>query len=252
MGRGAVFDADDDFGGGELSLELDVKHGGPSRPKGGLAPSGPPKPMPGGVVTSAVAHAPPQTAPSFRPMPAAVRSLPVPHVAPVETFEAKVLGNFGDPPTEFWKTPLYAWRVRQRLKELKHELVERGKSTERATQAAEQALVSLGQRARSTAEKNVQYGRTLDGLRLHEQTLRQRDGALMAEMDGHNKKLAMIDSKIADLQQALGVAQNEERRIDDELQMAQATVQRAEAKLKRLDIELRSVLGPNDPRRGAQ
>jgi hypothetical protein len=207
--------------------------------------------MAGSVITSSLAHTPPpaNAPPSFVPMPAAVHERH-PSVAPVEAFEAKVLGNFGEPPTAFWKAPLYAWRVRQRLIELKRELAEREKAAERATHAAEQALVALGQRARSTAEKNPQYGRTLDGLRMQEQTLRQRDGALMSEMDGHNKKLAMIDSKINELQAAFGVTQNEERRVNDELQMAQATVQRAEAKLKRLDIELRSVLGPNDPRRG--
>jgi chromosome segregation ATPase len=108
-------------------------------------------------------------------------------------------------------------------------------------------------RARCTAERIPAYGRTIDGLRLQEQTLRQKDSALMTETDAHQKKLALIDSKIAELHTHLGMAQAEERRVGDELAMAQAAVQRAEAKLKRLDIELRSVLGPAvepGPRRG--
>ena len=57
-------------------------------------------------------------------------------------------------------------------------------------------------------------------------------------------ELQEVDSKIAELQAQLAMVQADERRIADELAMAQAAVQRAEAKLKRLDIELRGVLGP--------
>jgi hypothetical protein len=257
MGRGAVFDADDEAfgGGGELSLELDVKPGHGGRPiAGGLAPSGPPKAMTshgvGGLhqpITPAVS-----APPSFAPLPAAVAERG-PQAPPVEAFEARVLANFGDPPRHWWQTPLYAWRVRQRLAELRAELAERERRSERATAAAEQALVALGQRARGTAEKIPAYGRTVDGIRMQEQTLRQKDTALMAETDAHNKKLSLIDSKIAECHTQLGTVQAEERRIADELAMSQAAVQRAEAKLKRLDIELRSVLGPGPdpgPRRG--
>jgi hypothetical protein len=169
---------------------------------------------------------------------------------PVETFEARVLGAFGDSPKHWWQTPLYAWRVRNRLRELRQQLAARETLAQRATVAHDQALVALGQRARVVAEKNPAYGRTLEGLRSNEQTLRQRDGAMMVEMDSHNRKLATIDQKIAQLQSELGVVQAEERRVADELAVAQATVGRAEAKLKRLDIELRSAFGPNDPTRG--
>jgi hypothetical protein len=189
-----------------------------------------------------VTPAPSAPPPQFAPMPAALAERG-PQQPPVEAFEARVLANFGDPPSHWWQTPLYAWRVRQRLTQLRTEVAERERRAERAATAAEQALVALGQRARSTAEKIPAYGRTVDGIRMQEQTLRQKDSALMAETDAHNKKLAMIDAKIGELHTELGVVQAEERRVADELAMAQATVQRAEAKLKRLDIELRSVLG---------
>jgi hypothetical protein len=247
MGRGAVFDADDDAfgGGGELSLELDVKPGHGRPIGGGVAPSGPPKPMAAHAVAGPrpPVMPPPSPPPQFAPMPAALAERG-PLQPPVEAFEARVLANFGDPPRHFWQAPLYAWRVRQRLVELRVQASERERRAERAATAAEQALVALGQRARSTAEKIPAYGRTIDGIRMQEQTLRQRDSALMAETDAHNKKLAMIDAKIGELHTELGVVQAEERRVADELAMVQARVQRAEAKLKRLDIELRSVLGP--------
>ncbi len=241
---GVMFgDDDDEMGGGGpgLSLELDVKGGPPVRASMGAAAisshsGGPP--------------APPHPMPSFRPIPATAMDRRA-AVAPVESFEARMLGNFGEPPAQFWRAPLYAWRVRQRLAQLRVELKARRQQAERATTAVEQALVALGQRARGTAERNPAYGRTLDVLRTHEQTLRQRDGALMGEMDAHSRTLAQIDQKIAELQAAATAVQIEERRVADELGVVQATVQRAEAKLKRLDIDLRSVFGPNDPRRGA-
>jgi hypothetical protein len=241
MGRGAVFEADDDaFGGGNLSLELDVKPGAPVR-GGAMAPTG--LPMQQG-------HVPSVHPPGFRPIAAGVADRR-PSEAPVATFEAKVLGAFGEPPKHFWQAPMYAWRVRTRLRELRHLLEERTKAAERAAAQLDQSLVALGQRARGTAERNPAYGRTLDTLRLHEATLRQRDSALMTEMDGHNRQLNVIDQKISEMQQQVAIAQAEERRIADELAMAQATIQRAEAKLKRLDIELRSAFGPNEnTRRG--
>jgi hypothetical protein len=252
MGRGAMFeDEEESFGAGGpgLSLELDVKGGPPIRAAMGAshtsaAPSG--MQLGGGAPMGGSMQ--PQ-APSFRPIPAAVHERH-PSVAPVESFEAKMLGNFGDPPQHFWQAPKYAWRVRQRLAELRDALKERRQQAERASKAIDQSLVALGQRARGTAERNPQYGRTLDLLRIHEQTLRQKDSALMGEMDTHNRKLAQIDQKIAELQSVATQMQAEERRIADELAMAQATVQRAEAKLKRLDIDLRSAFGPNDPRKG--
>ncbi len=247
-GRGAVFDPDDDvFGGGSVSLELDVKPGGPPRSGAGYAAPSPAKVAQPQGPPSLRAPAP---APSFRPIAAGVAER-YGAEAPIETFEARVLGEFGDPPKHWWQTPLYAWRVRQRLQELRQELAARAKASERAAAALEAALVALGQRARGTAEKNPAYGRTLDVLRLHEQTLRQRDSALMAETDSHNRKLAVTDQKIAELQTQLGIVHAEERRLSDELTMVEATIQRSEAKLKRLDIELRSAFGPNDPRRGA-
>ncbi len=242
MGRGAMFeDEDDAFGGGSggagLSLELDVKGGPPVRAMA--------------LQNAAKGHSmsPAVHQPSFRPIPAGVAERR-PSVAPVESFEAKMLGNFGDPPKHFWQAPRYAWRVRQRLGELREALKQRRQQAERASKAIDQALVALGQRARGAAERNPQYGRTLDLLRLNEQTLRQKDSALIGEMDAHSRKLAQIDQKIAELQAAASVVQSEERRVADELAMAQATVQRAEAKLKRLDIDLRSAFGPNDPRKG--
>ena len=259
MGRGAMFDDDEDGfgsgGGAGLSLELDTRGGPPIR---GMAP----KPMPsagpgasaggggggGGAIDAGMA---PVKMPSFRPIPAGVPDRR-PSTAPVESYEAKMLGNFGEPPKHFWQAPLYAWRVRQRLADLKEALKERRQLAERAAKAIDQALVALGQRARGAAELNPQYGRTLDLLRMNEQTLRQKDGALMGEMDAHSRKLAQIDQKIAELQSVATQMQAEERRISDELNMAQATVQRAEAKLKRLDIDLRSAFGPGDPRRGGQ
>jgi hypothetical protein len=256
MGRGAVFDADDEAfgGGGELSLELDVKPGQGRVTSGGLAASGPPKAMAahgvGGQYQPITPSVP--AAPQFSPLPAALADRGPAH-PPVEAFEARVLGNFGDPPSHWWQTPLYAWRVRQRLADLREELAERERRAERATAAAEQALIALGQRARSTAEKIPAYGRTVDGIRLQEQTLRQKDSALMAENDAHNKKLSLIDAKISELHTQLAMVQAEERRVADELAVAQATMQRAEAKLKRLDMELRSILGPAadpGPRRG--
>jgi hypothetical protein len=268
-GRGAVFEEDDDAigGGGGISLELDVRGGALRSRAGALAGQGaggqappsqsygasPVAATSGGPMPLAPPHTPvappPNAAQSFRPLPAAVAERGG-QEPPVEAFEAKVLARFGEPPKHFWQAPLYAWRVRQRLGELRADLVERQTQADRAGAALEQGLIALGQRARGTAERAPRYGRTLDGIRTHEQTLRQRDGVLMTEMDAHNKRLAVVDQKMAELQAQLSAAQAEERRLSDELTIAQATVERAEAKLKRLDIELRSAFGPPESRRG--
>jgi hypothetical protein len=252
VGGGHVFDEDDAFGpapGAPVSLELDVQPGSRAlgRP-GALAPAGPPSPRPGkiGAKVTTPIPPPPGARAAFVPVAAGIAERNTEGQAAIE-FEAKMLAKFGDPPPNLFKAPLYAYRVWTRLKELRAELAFRTQEADRSARALEDALVALGQRARIVAEKDPGYGRTMEGLRNAEAVLRARDGALMAEMDAHNKKLVSMDKHINELEAELGVARNEERRIADELESKQNALHRAETKVRRLEQELRG-LQPQGPR----
>jgi hypothetical protein len=251
VGGGQVFDEDDAFGpapGAPLALELDVQPGARSGRAGALAPAGPPSPRPSRIGTKVVTPIPPPAGAraSFVPVAAGIAERNTAAQAAID-FEAQMLAKFGEPPSNLLKAPLYAYRVWTRLKELRAQLVFRTQEAERTARVAEDALVALGQRARIIAEKDPGYGRTMEGLRNAEAVLRSRDGALMAEMDAHNKKLLAMDKHINDLEAELGVARNEERRIADELEGKQNALQRAETKVRRLEQELRG-LQPQGPK----
>ena len=245
-GGGAMFDDDDmDPGGGAgVSLELDLPQAPSKAPRraDSLAPSGPPP-------ASRGAHGPNLSHFKAGPTGGSVRPPPV-AAPPMEAIEARLLGNFGDPPKSWWQTPLYAWKVRARLVELRQALGLRRQDAARAEKQAQAALVALGQRARATAETAPAYGRTLEGLKSAEALLRSRDGALMADMDVHTKKMALLDQRAQKLEAELAAAQAVERKVQGELAELQAHVQRAEANMRKLDLELRSGGATRDPRRG--
>ena len=80
--------------------------------------------------------------------------------------------------------------------------------------------------------------------------MRSRDGALASEMDAHAKKVAGLEERKRSLDAELSAAQTAERKCAEELSAAQASLQRAEAKVKSTDIEIRNASTSRDPRRG--
>jgi hypothetical protein len=235
---------DDDLAAGGLDLDLDLGNGPPlvrgensaslpkipkaAEAKGGEGPGAdraPPK--------EAAAPAAP-TAPS--------QPLAAPARAGVDPIEARALSAYGDAPKEIWRTPLYAYRVLRRRPTLKKLVLQKKREADRATGAEEDAMVAFAESIRSKAETLPLYGRVLDEVRGTERVLGERDAVLAAETDAHRHKQAEADAHIAALEGELSQIQMEERAIAGELNEAETLLKRADAHVKRVEIEIRNAL----------
>ena len=155
-------------------------------------------------------------------------------------FDARLLADYGDAPGHWLLTPLYAWRVLRRQRELKKGLAGRREEAKRAAIEVEDALVAFAEHTRPTAEKQSEFARGIEELRGAEDVLRSRDRVLASEQDAQTARLAAVDARLAKLEAELAHAQAEERTIAGELASAQAGLARGESKLRRAESELRS------------
>jgi hypothetical protein len=202
----------------ELSLELAIDPRTliqPIEPERGIAPS-------------------PDTAPVPRArgqQPAAVHDL---------AFDARLLAEYGDPPGHWIGSPLYAWRVIKRQRELRQVLVGRREEAARTQTELEDALVAFAERARPTAERQGSYEPMLEEVKRAEEALRSRDRVLAADQDAQSGRLASVDAQLSKLEVELAKAEADERAVLTEIAAAQGALSRAEAKVKRADTELRA------------
>lgn len=230
----------------EASLELAVdpralmqERAGTGAPSGldvGMPPAhGVPSPArtplnPGGGFAGAPAPAPG----------AMVRGRPA-SLAPASDLEAdaRLLADYGDAPEGALTTPLYAWKVLRRQREIKAALAVRKAEALHAAGALDDALVALAERARPVAEKNPGYAPLFEELTRAEDQLRSRDKVLAAEQDAQRARLAQVDTRITKAEGELAEAQGQERAVATELAAAQGALAREEAKIKRAEGELK-------------
>jgi hypothetical protein len=213
-----------------LELAVDPRSLMQERSSGAMAP--PPPTMQSGMHGGM--HDAGQTA-MTRKRPASL----APPAVDLET-DARVLADYGDPPGSPVLTPLYAWRVFKRQRELKAALAVRTAEAEHARTTYEDALVALAERARPVAEKHQGYRANLDDLTRVEEQLRSRDKVLAAEQDAQRARLAQVDARIEKAEGELAKAQGHERAVATELSGVQGGLAREEAKIKRAETELRA------------
>ena len=158
-----------------------------------------------------------------------------------EGLEARTLADYGPTPTSWLGAPKYAYRVWKRQRELRAALVARREEAALAQEAATDALVACGERARKSASKEPAYGTLLQELKAREDILRSRDQSLAKEQEAHAERVAAIDGRIARLEEELSEVTADEHVIVEELAQADAARKRSEAKAKRAEIEIRTL-----------
>jgi hypothetical protein len=154
--------------------------------------------------------------------------------------DARTLAEFGEPPASLLLTPMYAWRVLKRQRQLKTALAARQVEAEHAATVLEDALVAFAERVRPAAEKVAGYAVALEHLQRAEDVLRSRDKVLAAEQDAQKARLAQVDARLVKLEEEMVQAQTDERLAAQELSSTQGSLAREEAKLKRAESELKS------------
>ena len=173
----------------------------------------------------------------------------VPQVKPVSSVlmsedggraRASQLADYGDAPDGIWKAPFYAYRVKMRQLELRRALADRRVELENAQGAADDALIVLAERARKQVQGSEAYSKLLGAVIVAENALRERDSAMAAELEAHAKATAGLDGQIARHEAELAGARAEEKSHQVAFDRVDAVRQRADAKVKRIDIDLRN------------
>jgi hypothetical protein len=216
-------------------LELDIRASPTSKPK--------PKPDPATERTLELAVDPRAL---VRERSTTVDSVATPAIesppAAIQDFasDARLLADYGDPPRHWLLSPLYAWRVFRRRRELRAALARRREEAARMANEAEDALVDFGERIRTVAEDAPSYASALRELKQADDMLRSRDLVLASETDAQNVRLSQVDARLSTLEAELALARTEEQALATELSAAQEALAREEARLKRAESELRA------------
>jgi hypothetical protein len=174
------------------------------------------------------------------PVTPAFVSLAGPSGSPELALDARLLADYGDLPTHWMLSPLYAYRVVKRRRELRVMIAGRRQEAARTLEEMEDALVTFAERARAAAETRPEYAKVVAELRDAEGRLRSRDRVLAAEQDAQSARRSQVESRISNLEGELGRARTAERALAMELAQAQIALAREEARLKRAEVEVRS------------
>jgi hypothetical protein len=185
--------------------------------------------------------APAQVAPPPKPAPAPIVKEPTGEEE-ISPREARALADYGEAPDSPLKTPLYAYRVLRRRKELMKIAAQKKREADRAEAAAEDAMVVFAELVRPTAERyGGSYDLAFEQVRATERVLGERDAVLAQETDAHNQRKAQIDARLSEEEAELTKIQMEERQIAGELAEAEKLLRRAEARAKSAEMEIQSV-----------
>lgn len=207
-----------------------------------------PSPSSSGAQARSVSHAssslparpPVPVRPPVSARPLEVRPVHVSIGPPGAGSDVRLLADYGDVPSHWLLSPIYAVRVLKRRRELRRALAARKEEAARAAAEAEDALVAAAEQVRTVAEQQATFADVMSALRRAEELLRMRDRVLTAENEAEMARLASADARLSKLETDCASAQTTEREAATELVAAQEALVREEAHLKRTETELRS------------
>jgi hypothetical protein len=245
----ATFGAFDDFDdpgpelGGTPAPSAQVVHAPfdafqdePPPPAGLFEVEAPPRPKP-----AAPALAPPSNPiAASRPASPPASSQHSPPALQVDPYEVAILADYGPAPEQFFLTPLYAWRVLSRRRELKRRLAVADRAVAQAERARDDRLADLAEGARPTVEKSPEFATLLQPLVAAEQSAADRASALALRNAEFAKQVGTVDQQIADAQQKVQAAQAVVDAARRQLAAKEEVLRRAQALVKRVEIELRN------------
>lgn len=160
----------------------------------------------------------------------------------VDLDEARRIAAFGNPPSSFLGTPLYALRVALRLRALRAQEQQAQTALLRAETARDDVLVDLARSSRAQLEANDRYGSLAEEFRAHERLIEEHVAAVEEADAGLHAAETDITAQIEAVERERSAAQRELQRREGELAELQTQLDRRTAQSKRLDIERRALL----------
>jgi hypothetical protein len=163
-----------------------------------------------------------------------------------------ILADYGDPPESAPLALAYAYRVFTRQRELKRQLIPIALECERAQSERETALAELSTALRPTLEKTPAFRRFLGPLLELEQRATERGSALTAINTQLNRETGQCDAELAQIAGQLEVEQGLQRDAQRCCDEREERAERADAKFKRVQIEIRAVTQVAEQKLGPQ
>jgi hypothetical protein len=159
----------------------------------------------------------------------------------LDPVEIAILADYGDVPHAVQLTPSYAYRVFSRQRELKRQLISIAAESERAQFEREATLAELARAVRPAAEKIEQFRRLFAPLLELEQVAGQRGQALSFINQQLSAQSGQYDAELGQIAEQISAQQKLERDAIAVYDQREAAAKRAEAKLKRVHIEIRAL-----------
>jgi len=148
--------------------------------------------------------------------------------------------GYGSPNLPFYLAPAYTWRVWTQRRSLAREIVTEQRALAARDAERDRLLVELALSLKTTLEKQDRFRGLLGELAAaaqasegHERALANTNAAIGRELEGHDRELARLETERSKQAEVVSARQAERD--------AKATLhQRASAKLKRVQIEIRN------------
>jgi chromosome segregation ATPase len=160
----------------------------------------------------------------------------------VDPLEVSLVADYGAAPQNAVLTPLYAYRVYARRRILQRAIAEQHAALEHAEAERDTALAALASELRPLLEANDALKRLLEPVREVERLAGDRHAAFSQADAGYREQMASFDQQLGALGQAQSQAQANVTRSRAAADATESTLQRAEAKSKRVQIEIRGVM----------
>lgn len=170
----------------------------------------------------------------------------------LDPMELALVADYGAAPHSAHLTPAYAYRVFTRQRELKAQLVSFCAARDRAELEREALLAELARAVRPIAEAMPAFRRLFTPLFALEEVASQRGQALSSVNAELSAKSAAFDTELQQIAQQLAVQQALEQAALRAHAERDQLAQRARAKLKRVQIEIRAVTHVAEQKVGPQ
>jgi len=170
----------------------------------------------------------------------------------IDPLELATLANYGAPPDAPPHTLAYAYRVFMRQRELKRALIPIAAEQGRAALEREATLAELASALRPALETKPEFRRFLAPIVELDQRAAERGRALTSINAGLGAESGKLDAELAQIENQIQAEQTLERDAERKCDELKANVKRTDAKLKRVQIEVRAVTHVAEQKLGAQ
>lgn len=172
--------------------------------------------------------------------PSSVRARIVPQSPALDPYEIAVLAEFGRPPAQIWNCPAYAVRVFLRTRDLRRMLAAAQRRAGEAERLRDDSLATIAEKVRPSIAEDRELAGYLAPLARIEETAREREHALSARSAEYSAKVAVVDQQLADEENRASEISRRRDLAASEHDARAQVLSRAQAQLKRAEIELRN------------